>query len=581
MRDPLAQFERIVLGDTEYISRPGERPIPVCIVLREFRTKETIRLWHDELGPRPPHSTGPDTLFVAYYAPAEMGFYRVCDWRPPERILDIYIEYRNRFNCLPTIVDQKLYEEDEEKIKKYSLVGALTQFDLPTIGAAKKEEMRKLIQGGGPWTPDEKKAILDYCESDVVALDRLLIAMLPQLDVSRALFRGRYTPSVAAMEHNGIPIDVELHGRVDDQWESIQQQLITRIDAPFGVYEETAFRTDRFERYLAKRGIPWPHHPSGKPILTEQVFRDMAKLHPEFNDLRELRSSLSEIRKDKLTIGSDGRNRCPLWAFSASSSRNQPSSTEYIFGPAKWKRGFIKPPPGYSVGYVDICNEEFGVGAGLSGDRAMQAAYTSGDPYLEFAKAAKAVPANATRKTHGHVRDLYKLCVLGVGYGIGEHSLALRTDQPVLVARSMLRHYRETFPRFWEWSTNRVRNAMLTGSTYTVFGWTYHVTADANVRSIRNFPMQANAAEILRLAICLGVENGIRICAPVHDAVLIESPIDELDSDIARMRGFMAEASRVVLNGFELRTEYVAVRYPDRYMDPRGRQFWNTVMSLL
>jgi hypothetical protein len=82
MRDPLAQFERIVLGDTEYISRPGERPIPVCIVLREFRTKETIRLWHDELGPRPPHSTGPDTLFVAYYAPAEMGFYRVCDWRP-------------------------------------------------------------------------------------------------------------------------------------------------------------------------------------------------------------------------------------------------------------------------------------------------------------------------------------------------------------------------------------------------------------------------------------------------------------------------------------------------------------------
>jgi hypothetical protein len=122
---------------------------------------------------------------------------------------------------------------------------------------------------------------------------------------------------------------------------------------------------------------------------------------------------------------------------------------------------------------------------------------------------------------------------------------------------------------------------MLTGSTYTVFGWTYHVTADTNVRSIRNFPMQANAAEILRLAICLGVENGIRICAPVHDAVLIESPIDELDSDIARMRGYMEQASEVVLNGFRLRTEFTKVCYPDRYMDPRGRRFWDTVMSLL
>jgi hypothetical protein len=47
------------------------------------------------------------------------------------------------------------------------------------------------------------------------------------------------------------------------------------------------------------------------------------------------------------------------------------------------------------------------------------------------------------------------------------------------------------------------------------------------------------------------------------------------------MRGFMEEASRVVLGGFKLRTESVTVRYPDRYMDERGRQFWNVVMSLL
>ena len=123
---------------------------------------------------------------------------------------------------------------------------------------------------------------------------------------------------------------------------------------------------------------------------------------------------------------------------------------------------------------------------------------------------------------------------------------------------------------------------MFTNVTYTAFGWKYHVAPNPKVRSIRNFPMQANAAEIMRLAVCLGVENGIVICCPVHDAVMIMAPLDRLDSDIARMRSHMEQASEIVLNGFKLRTEFVAVRYPDRYMDEeRGRRFWSVVMSLL
>ena len=36
--------------------------------------------------------------------------------------------------------------------------------------------------------------------------------------------------------------------------------------------------------------------------------------------------------------------------------------------------------------------------------------------------------------------------------------------------------------------------------------------------------MQANGAEMLRLACCLATERGIEVCAPVHDAVLICAP---------------------------------------------------------
>ena len=107
--------------------------------------------------------------------------------------------------------------------------------------------------------------------------------------------------------------------------------------------------------------------------------------------------------------------------------------------------------------------------------------------------------------------------------------------------------------------------------------------------------MQANGAEMLRLACCLATERGIEVCAPVHDAVLICAPLDRLERDIARMRAIMAEASRVVLDGFELRTDCPddvdehgepmafphIIRHPRRYMDKRGSVMWERVISLI
>jgi hypothetical protein len=60
----------------------------------------------------------------------------------------------------------------------------------------------------------------------------------------------------------------------------------------------------------------------------------------------------------------------------------------------------------------------------------------------------------------------------------------------------------------------------------TVFGWPVRVGDRSNPRFLRNFPMQANGAEMLRVACCLGTERrGIEICAPIHDAVLICAPL--------------------------------------------------------
>jgi DNA polymerase I len=282
-----------------------------------------------------------------------------------------------------------------------------------------------------------------------------------------------------------------------------------------------------------------------------------------------------------LAVGRDGRNRTILSAFRARTSRNQPSNTKYIFGPSVWLRSLIQPPPGYGIAYIDYSQQEFGIAAALSGDEAKQAAYLSGDPYLAFGKQAGAVPPDGTRETHSNVRDLFKTCTLAVQYGMEEQSLAQRIGQPTIVARDLLRAHRETYPGFWRWSDAAVDYAMLTGSLHTVFGWCVHVSENQNPRALRNFPMQANGAEMMRLAACLATERGIEVCAPVHDAFLICAPLNRLEADVAAMRACMAEASRIVLSGFEIRTDVKIFRYPERFADERGAVMWQRVMDLI
>jgi DNA polymerase I len=561
-------FREVWAIDFEFCAPAGENPEPVCLVAWELRSGRRVRVWRDEFGASPPYPTGPDVLLVAYYASAEISCHLALGWPVPERVLDLFTEFRNRTNGVPTG-------------NGAGLIGALSFHGLDGIGALEKDEMRALVLRGGPWSNIERAAILDYCESDVAALARLSPVMLPKIDLPRALLRGRYMSAVARMERNGVPIDVSTLELLRRNWSKIQDQLIAEIDADYGVFDGRTFKADRFAAWLGRVGIPWPRLESGRLDLSDDAFRELARGYPMIAPLRELRGALSEMRLSDLAVGRDGRNRTMLSAFRARTGRNQPSNTKFIFGPSVWLRGLIQPPPEYGIAYIDWQQQEFGIAAALSRDPMMMEAYRSGDPYLAFAKQAGAAPADATKATHKAVRDQFKSTVLAVQYGMGAESLAQRIGQPPIRARELLRLHRETYRVFWRWSDTAVDHAMLTGGLHTVFGWRVQVPAAANERSLRNFPMQANGAEMLRLACCLGTEQGIEVCAPVHDAVLICASIDRLGAEVRRMQDAMREASRIVLDGFELGTDATVKRHPDRYMDERGTVMWGRVMALV
>jgi DNA polymerase I len=87
-------FDEIWLVDFEFRAPAGERPDPVCLCARELRSGRRLRLWRDELGATPPYSIGRHSLFVAYFASAELGCHLALGWPMPVRILDLFTEFR-------------------------------------------------------------------------------------------------------------------------------------------------------------------------------------------------------------------------------------------------------------------------------------------------------------------------------------------------------------------------------------------------------------------------------------------------------------------------------------------------------
>ena len=189
-------------------------------------------------------------------------------------------------------------------------------------------------------------------------------------------------------------------------------------------------------------------------------------------------------------------------------------------------------------------------------------------------------PPGATKYSHKGIRDLCKTCVLGNNYGQTAYGLAHKADLSMIEAEYLHRRLRQAFPTFTAWADLETDTGYLSGHMSSVFGWKLH-TGLQTPNALRNFPMQANAAEMMRLAACLATEGGVEVCAPLHDAFLIEADGADIEDAVAATQAAMAEASKVVLDGYVIGSEATIIRWPDRYSDERGQVMWDRVIEIL
>ncbi len=399
------------------------------------------------------------------------------------------------------------------------------------------------------------------------------------------MFRAKFQWTIAQQERRGIPLDGVLLARLRDQWQNIRLDLVTELDRPFGCYEVVDgvahWRKHLFADYLRRHGMSWVTREDGTLDERDETFREMAGRYPQIEQLRELRYSLSKLRLNDLAVGHDHRNRASLWAYGTKTARNAPGASQYVFGPAKWLRFLITPPPGRALVHRDYRQQEVRIAAVLSGDSALLQACESGDVYLGIAQQLGFLPDSLNEQERKAVRTLFKTVVLGIQYGLGFRSLAVRAGISLFEAGEILARLRARFHRFEDYASSVRDHAGLHLEIGTPFGWRMQCPSGMNPRTIRNFPIQSTGSEILHVACVLAERRGIEIVAPVHDALMAEGPADQVEELAAALDQVMGDAAAVVLRGYRLPTDCQIIRPGERYFDDRGEAMWTTVTRLL
>ena len=179
-------------------------------------------------------------MLVVYYGSAEWGSFKDPGWDLQGTFtLDLFTEFRALTN-------------GRNIPNGASLLGALTYFGLDGIDASEKQDLRTLIVSGGPFVSRAASCDQLTTASKVTwrALERLLPAMLPHIDLPRALLRGRFMKAAAQIEWNGVPIDTATLALLRQYWTDIQDDLIADVDADYGVFDGRSFRLERWERWL-------------------------------------------------------------------------------------------------------------------------------------------------------------------------------------------------------------------------------------------------------------------------------------------------------------------------------------------
>ena len=270
------------------------------------------------------------------------------------------------------------------------------------------------------------------------------------------------------------------------------------------------------------------------PIVSAVLeYRQYAKLKSTYADglLKALDPDGRVRTRFQMTVTATGR-------LSSTEPNLQNIPTRTDLG-SEIRRMFV-PAEGCVLVDADYSQIELRLLAHISGDSAMQAAFTSGQD-IHSATAAQVFHVAPEDVTH-EMRRRAKAVNFGIVYGISAFSLSQDIGVSVAEAKAYMDAYFATFPGVRRYMDAVVEQARETGYVETLFHRRRDLpelsSSNRNLRAFGervalNMPIQGTAADIMKLAM-IAVWKGLRETIPearlvlqVHDELIVECPEDQ------------------------------------------------------
>ena len=370
------------------------------------------------------------------------------------------------------------------------------------------------------------------------------------------------TEVLASMEHYGVKADTEgikaFGDGLSEQITGLEQQIYFQAGREFNILSPKQLGEVLFDEL----GLP-----SGKKTKTghstnAEVLEELRDRHPIielvllYRQYTKLRSTYVEgLLK---AVGEDGRihssfkqteTRTGRISSTEPNLQNIPVRTEL----GRNMRKFFISGEGMTLADADYSQIELRILAHLSGDKNMQAAFTSGkDIHTSTAAQVFGMPEEMVSP---EMRRAAKAVNFGIVYGISAFSLSKDIGVTVAQADRYIKSYLKNFAKVSEFMDKTVADATEKGYSETMFGRRRYIpelaAKNKNVQSFgkraaMNAPVQGAAADIIKMAMVrvykrLKAEGlDAHLILQIHDELIIEAS----EKDIARTAEVLGEEMR-------------------------------------
>jgi DNA polymerase-1 len=371
------------------------------------------------------------------------------------------------------------------------------------------------------------------------------------------------------MERNGVLIDsvklAEQSRELGEKILAIETQAFAAAGQPFNLNSPKQIQEILFD----KLGLPVKKKtPSGTPSTDEEVLQELALDYPlpkillEHRGMAKLKSTYTD-KLPKMVNARTGRVHTSYSQAVAVTGRLASSDPNLQNIPVRTPEGrrireaFIAPP-GSRIVSADYSQIELRIMAHLSGDEGLLRAFANGED-IHRATAAE-VFGTTLDAVSSEQRRYAKVINFGLIYGMSAFGLASQLNIERSAAQQYIDLYFARYPGVKNYMDSTRAQAKSQGFVETWFGrrlWLPEINGANGMkrqgaeRAAINAPMQGTAADLIKLAM-VAVQNWLeqeklqsKLIMQVHDELVLEVPLAELDHVKEKLRGLMCHVAEL------------------------------------